>query len=194
MHRGTALVDGGDLAVSDRPRAVDQTNPIATVCAANAGMMGRVVIEPYVDARLEELVVEGDADHPANFGRLCSKGRALDSDDTVHCYGLHSCKGQSDCSTAEHACKGQNECKGQGACGGADHDCAGKNECKGKGGVFKVTWGLQQKFGGVRVFLHVAKGLRQVMAPRAGLVVSGFPILGDGRGEQEKCSTHEQSS
>ncbi|WP_202844185.1 hypothetical protein [Luteimonas saliphila] len=43
-----------------------------------------------------------------------SKGRALDSDDTVHCYGIHSCKGQSDCSTAEHACKGQNACKGHG--------------------------------------------------------------------------------
>lgn len=43
-----------------------------------------------------------------------SKGRALGSEDTVHCYGVHSCKGQSDCSTSEHACKGQNECKGHG--------------------------------------------------------------------------------
>lgn len=43
-----------------------------------------------------------------------SKGRAIDKNDTVHCYGVHSCKGQSDCSTAEHACKGQNSCKGHG--------------------------------------------------------------------------------
>ena len=43
-----------------------------------------------------------------------SKGRALNSEDTVHCYGVHSCKGQSDCSTSEHACKGQNDCKGHG--------------------------------------------------------------------------------
>lgn len=43
-----------------------------------------------------------------------SKGRALNSSDTVHCYGLHSCKGNSDCATAEHECKGQNACKGHG--------------------------------------------------------------------------------
>lgn len=43
-----------------------------------------------------------------------SNGAALASDDTVHCYGVHSCKGQSDCSTAEHACKGQNVCAGHG--------------------------------------------------------------------------------
>lgn len=32
----------------------------------------------------------------------------------VHCYGVNSCKGTSDCKTAEHACKGQNDCKGHG--------------------------------------------------------------------------------
>jgi hypothetical protein len=30
------------------------------------------------------------------------------------CYGVNSCKGQSDCKSANHACKGQNSCKGQG--------------------------------------------------------------------------------
>ncbi|WP_420139073.1 hypothetical protein [Sphingomonas sp.] len=32
----------------------------------------------------------------------------------VHCYGVNSCKGTSDCKTAHSDCKGQNECKGQG--------------------------------------------------------------------------------
>ena len=43
-----------------------------------------------------------------------SSGKALGADDTVHCYGVHSCKGQADCATTENACKGQNECKGHG--------------------------------------------------------------------------------
>jgi uncharacterized membrane protein len=30
------------------------------------------------------------------------------------CYGVNSCKGQSDCKSGSHACKGQNSCKGQG--------------------------------------------------------------------------------
>jgi uncharacterized membrane protein len=32
----------------------------------------------------------------------------------VHCYGVNSCKGMSDCKTAMHDCKGQNTCKGHG--------------------------------------------------------------------------------
>jgi uncharacterized membrane protein len=30
------------------------------------------------------------------------------------CYGVNSCKGQSDCKSGNHDCKGQNDCKGQG--------------------------------------------------------------------------------
>ena len=36
------------------------------------------------------------ADAPAG-----SVGRALGADDTVHCYGVHSCKGMADCATTE---------------------------------------------------------------------------------------------
>ena len=43
-----------------------------------------------------------------------SMGAAVAASDKVHCYGVHSCKGNSDCKTAEHACKGQNACKGHG--------------------------------------------------------------------------------
>jgi uncharacterized membrane protein len=43
-----------------------------------------------------------------------SSGFALKGDDTVHCYGLHACKGNADCATAENACKGKNACKGHG--------------------------------------------------------------------------------
>ena len=32
----------------------------------------------------------------------------------VHCYGVNSCKGTSDCKSGAHDCKGQNDCKGQG--------------------------------------------------------------------------------
>ncbi len=36
------------------------------------------------------------------------------ADDSVHCYGVNGCKGQSDCKSGNHECKGQNSCKGQG--------------------------------------------------------------------------------
>ena len=43
-----------------------------------------------------------------------SHGAAVAASDKVHCYGVHSCKGNSDCKTAEHSCKGQNACGGHG--------------------------------------------------------------------------------
>ena len=61
------------------------------------------------------------ADAPAG-----SKGRALGADDTVHCYGIHSCKGQADCATTENECKGQNECKGHGFKAMKAGDCLAK--------------------------------------------------------------------
>lgn len=33
---------------------------------------------------------------------------------TVHCYGVNSCKGMSDCKSGNHECKAMNDCKGQG--------------------------------------------------------------------------------
>ncbi len=32
----------------------------------------------------------------------------------VHCYGVNTCKGTSDCKTAKSDCKGLNDCKGTG--------------------------------------------------------------------------------
>ncbi len=34
--------------------------------------------------------------------------------EAVHCYGVNSCKGTSDCKTASNDCKGMNVCKGHG--------------------------------------------------------------------------------
>lgn len=36
------------------------------------------------------------------------------ADGGVHCVGANSCKGTSDCKTANSDCKGMNSCKGQG--------------------------------------------------------------------------------
>ncbi|MBD3728265.1 MAG: hypothetical protein IE933_01015 [Sphingomonadales bacterium] len=43
-----------------------------------------------------------------------SRGAAVGAQDTVHCYGVNSCKGSADCATADHECKGMNSCKGHG--------------------------------------------------------------------------------
>jgi hypothetical protein len=39
---------------------------------------------------------------------------ASDSDQTVRCYGVNSCKGHGSCATANNQCAGQNACRGKG--------------------------------------------------------------------------------
>ncbi len=56
-----------------------------------------------------------------------ASGKAIGASDTVHCYNVHDCKGNSDCSTAEHACKGQNACKGHGFKAKAAGECLKSN-------------------------------------------------------------------
>ena len=56
-----------------------------------------------------------------------SSGAAVSAGDKVHCYGVHSCKGNSDCKTAEHACKGHNKCKTHGFKGMKAKDCLNKS-------------------------------------------------------------------
>jgi uncharacterized membrane protein len=48
---------------------------------------------------------------------------------TIKCSGINSCKGHSECATANSSCKGQNSCKGQGWLPTASAD-----ECTAKGG------------------------------------------------------------
>jgi len=55
-----------------------------------------------------------------------SSGAAVSAGQKVHCYGVHSCKGNSDCKTAEHACKGHNKCKTHGFKGMKAKDCLNK--------------------------------------------------------------------
>jgi hypothetical protein len=56
------------------------------------------------------------------------KAPAMDTNSMVHCTGVHACKGNSDCKTAQNSCKGMNACKGQG------FKAMSAMECKDKGG------------------------------------------------------------
>jgi hypothetical protein len=49
-------------------------------------------------------------------GAMMTSAYAADqgTQEVAPCYGVNSCKGQSDCKSSSHACKGQNSCKGQG--------------------------------------------------------------------------------
>jgi hypothetical protein len=47
--------------------------------------------------------------------------------------GMTGAAGTANAAHHEIHCEGVNSCKGQTDCGAGDHDCSGKNACKGKG-------------------------------------------------------------
>jgi uncharacterized membrane protein len=50
----------------------------------------------------------------SGVGAIAHAAPAKADKELVHCYGINTCKGTSDCATATTSCKGQNECSGQG--------------------------------------------------------------------------------
>lgn len=62
----------------------------------------------------------------ANAAKHLAAAPATGASDKVHCEGVHSCKGSSDCKTAEHACKGKNACKTHGFKSMSTADCKTK--------------------------------------------------------------------
>ena len=49
----------------------------------------------------------------------------------MHCSGVNSCKGTSECKSAKNSCKGMNSCKGQGWTSMSKADCeAAKSKMK----------------------------------------------------------------
>lgn len=56
-----------------------------------------------------------------------SNGKAISTEDSVHCYGVNACKGTADCKTTTHECKGMNSCKGQGFKATKAGECLTKN-------------------------------------------------------------------
>lgn len=61
---------------------------------------------------------------------MSGAGAAVDTisaGDKVHCSGINTCKGTSDCATAENKCKGQNVCKGHGFITTKASECLAKD-------------------------------------------------------------------
>jgi uncharacterized membrane protein len=44
----------------------------------------------------------------------------------VHCAGINSCKGTSECKTASNECKGKNACSGKGFISTTEKECSEK--------------------------------------------------------------------
>jgi len=67
----------------------------------------------------------------ASMFAMATPMTASAGEDPVQCFGANSCKGTSECKTANSSCKGLNACKGQG------FTMLGKAECEEQGGTLE---------------------------------------------------------
>ena len=51
----------------------------------------------------------------------------------IHCTGVNSCKGKSECASADNSCHGQNSCKGKGWVSMTEKQCTAKGGAVVKG-------------------------------------------------------------
>ncbi len=65
----------------------------------------------------------------ALFAAAGGAATVASAEGTVKCLGINSCKGTSECATANSSCKGLNSCKGQGW-----SEVKTPEECTSKGG------------------------------------------------------------
>ncbi len=54
---------------------------------------------------------------------MMGAGTAEATHHEIHCDGVNSCKGQTDCAAAGHDCSGKNSCKGKGWKSMSTEDC-----------------------------------------------------------------------
>lgn len=59
-------------------------------------------------------------------GGVIAATSTVSAGDKVHCAGINSCKGTSECATAENSCKGMNSCKGHGFLAAPAAECFAK--------------------------------------------------------------------
>jgi hypothetical protein len=83
--------------------------------------------KPAGDMKPGETKPAGDM--KAEEGQPAGDMKAGEKTAKVHCMGVNSCKGKSECKTANNACAGQNGCGGKGFIDMAEE------ECKAKGGT-----------------------------------------------------------
>jgi uncharacterized membrane protein len=107
----------GDAALANPREFRTMTKPVSRFAPAALALASQAAL---VAAALAALPAPALADE-AKAGKV------------VHCYGINTCKGTSDCATARNSCKGQNTCKGQG------FKAESKDKCMADGGSLTET-------------------------------------------------------
>jgi hypothetical protein len=93
-----------------------------------AGCAGDSMMEKQAMAEGKDMVKDKAMEEGKTMAMEEGKTMAMEkSGVTGKCFGINSCKGHSDCATANSACKGQNDCAGKGWVNLTMVECEAKN-------------------------------------------------------------------